>query len=177
MGIAEGFIDLEQIDIIELQAGPLQHLARRRDRLLEHYDRIACRNRQRMDARDRRKDETLERPFVDDQRGRRAIGHLAGVGGGDRSTDLDRLDRRYALGRRVTAYALVLIEGAAIGERYGGEFFRECPSIDGARGLAMAVQREGIHRLAGETIFVGDHLGAGELAELRDVVAASDGVA
>ena len=101
-----------QVDVAELHSCSPQRTLRGPDRLLQHNDRIAGGDGQVDDPRDRIETEALHRVGARDQRAGCAVGHLAGIGGGDRAAFSERLDRRHALHRCVEAHAFVLIERA-----------------------------------------------------------------
>src|SRR5579859_2974526 len=114
----------------------------------------------------------LERGFVDDQHGSRAVADLAGVGGGDDPAVLEGSHRTDRFQGGIAANALIMhmdmLVACRVLHRNGNDLVIESPGIDSRHGTPVAFKREPVERFAVESIFGRHHLRAGELAELGD---------
>src|SRR5690606_6656966 len=103
----EGLVDLEQVDVVDLHARPLERPLGRRQRRFQHDHRVVAQHRQVVDAGQRRQVQLLQRLFRDDHHARGAVADLAGGGGGDRPAFLQQLHALDAFEADVEADALV----------------------------------------------------------------------
>ena len=123
-----------------------------------------------VDARQRLDAERLQAAFVNDHHPRGAITDLRRGGGGEAAVLHDQLDAANRLKAGIEADAFidaVNMGGAIMGRHVDGDNLPvERPGFGGGRTTALAFIAKGIQRILRQIIFLGDHFGAGELAEL-----------
>jgi len=104
---AEGFVDFEQVDVVDLHAGLLQRALGRRDRGFQHDHRIVAQQGQVVDAGQGLDAQVLEALFRNDHHARGAVADLAGRGGGQAAVFPQQLHALDAFEAGVEANALV----------------------------------------------------------------------
>ncbi len=105
----EGLVDLEQINIVQPQAGPLEDAGRGRDRPIEHEHGVRADGDPGDDARQRLQAVAAHGAFRGNQQGRRAVADLAAVSSRDDAIGLeDRLEVSHLLPVGRPAHPLIL---------------------------------------------------------------------
>ena len=174
----KGFVDFIQVDIVKLHPRTLQRALRRADRRLQHDHRVFTDHRHVMDPRHRLDAQRLQPAFVDDHHARGAIADLRRSGRGQSAALLDQLDaaNRLEAGIETDAFVDGVQLGLAVMGRhvYGHDFAVKRPGVGGGGTAPLAFIAEFVEHILGEIIFLGDHFGAGELAELDARVARLD---
>jgi len=169
----EGFVDFEQVDVVDLHAGLLQRMRGRRQRRFEHDHRVAADHRHVVDARQRLDAQRLEPLLVDHHHAGRAVADLAGVGRRDVAAFTQRLHAGDAFERGLHADALVgrvlVAAAAAVGQTHVDRHHLglERTFERGRTRALMAQQREAVELFLRQLVLLGDHLRAHELAEVR----------
>ena len=85
----EGLVELDNIDLVERQAGPGQRLADRRHRAEAHQFGLAAGDREGADARQHRQPMLAGVILAGHQHRRRAVGQRRGAAGGDRTRGVE----------------------------------------------------------------------------------------
>src|SRR6266403_1890793 len=191
----EGFIYLEQIDVIEGETGLDENLARRWHRAVEHQGRAIPRIRHGYDPRPGRKAMRRGIGRRRQQQGRRAVDHPGRVAGvvdelnikvGELVADQTAksspagvdgevghgLERRFEAGkpleRRLRSRKFLMVEGQrAVVMIDGHQASAEMPASYGARGTLLALVRQCIEILTRNFLERGDGVGANTLIRLR----------
>ena len=158
----EGLVQLDQVDVVEAQPGPLQRLRGRRHRADAHDPRRHSGHGHRAHLGERRQPVRLGVARARDHHRGRAVVERARVARGDGAVLLEhRLQLRERLQRRVAARPLVgLDHGVALaavhGHRHG--LLVEAPGVDRRHGLLVAVQREAVLAHARDLALLGEVL-------------------
>ena len=176
----EGFVDLEEVDVLELQAGLLQYGGRAWDRTLEHEHRVGADDRLAGDPGARPDAELARRLGAHEQDRGCTVRDLARVGGRDAVLRVEgRLKRRRRLVAGVGADALVLLEqllvAVAVRRDLDGHDLRaQVALLGGLLGEPVAADAELVHLLARDPVLARHQLGRDalrhqvvELHELR----------
>src|SRR2546430_1946221 len=167
---SERLVDLDEVDVVQGERGPLQHALGRRDRTGQHDRRVHAGERRRDHARAGPDAERLRSLGRHEHERRGAVGDLRGVGGGHHTVGLEgRRQRRYFFAVDGHADALVGVEDGAVWERHRPDLALEPPLGDRASGLLVALRRELVELLALEPPRLGDQLRGNPLG--HDVVA------
>src|SRR5207342_3402296 len=120
----------------------------------------------------------LQRTFRHDQYARRTVAHLAGVAGRDHpvGTDCLQFGQRFQAGIGADAFVAIVAPSIAffVESVDDDDLAVESTANRGGSRFAVARQCEGVEFLAAKPMDLRHHLGAGELAELLDPVAALD---
>src|SRR6059058_778433 len=169
----EGFVELPEIDVLDLQAIALQQLRHGVDRSDAHLIRLAARRRPANEAAERIETALLGVLGFHQHDRRRAVGELAGVAGGDVFAGaLDRLELGEAFHGGLGTVALVAIDGVvddAFGFRrlvdhlhpglHRDDFVLELVGLLGGRHAALRFQRVFVLVFAAELVALGDDVG------------------
>ncbi|EEF26235.1 conserved hypothetical protein, partial [Ricinus communis] len=148
----ERFVDFDEVDVVDRQAGFFQRLARRGNRRGQHHDRVVANHGELVDARTRLQVVTLQRGFRNDQRGAGGVADLARHGGRQAAAGCQRIEGRHFF-ERGFAHGFVHLE---IADRH--DFAVETAGVDGGAGAVVRDEGEFFHRLAAEAVFLGDQL-------------------
>src|SRR4029077_1443790 len=146
------------------------------DWLIQHDDRIACRNRELDDARNRLELVLFQVLLDDDEGGGGAVADLAGIRGADDAALSEQLHGGNGFERSVITDALVRRVRSAF-DREWDDLVRESTRLRRRCRAPVAFECEAIERLAVEAVFLRHQLGTFELAEGLDAVATPDPVA
>ena len=142
----ERLVQLEEVDVVEREAGALEHALRRGDGADAHQLRLDARVREADEAELRREVERLGRLGGGEQRGRRAVGQPGGVARGDAAAGAERrAERRERLERRVRAEELVAVGDAPTYvciHSHRNDRFGHDAVVPGGRGLALRLDGE-----------------------------------
>ena len=165
----KGLVDLEQVDVIDRQAGLLQRAFGRVQRRVQHDHGIAAHHGHVVDPRHRLDTERFQALFVDDHHAGGAVADLAGACRGELAVLGDQLDAPDAREADVEADAFVNIVGIgrAVGARdlHRNDLVFEAAGLGGGNRALVAVIGILIQFVFGEAVFFRHHLCAGELAE------------
>src|SRR5574338_384505 len=104
----ERLVDLDEVDLVELHAGLLQRVARRRDRGRQHVDGVVGAHAQMVDARPRLEPVVLQRALGGHEQRGRAVGDLARDRRREAPTGRERLQLSHLLEARVAPRSLVV---------------------------------------------------------------------
>ena len=124
----ERLVDLEQVDVVDGQAGLGQHLLGGRDRTGEHHHRVDAGEGEGVEPGPRAEAELVGLLLAHDQHGGGAVGDLRGVAGGDLAVGLER---RLQVGERLDG-------GAGADALVGGD---ELVGLDDLARLAVEAAR------------------------------------
>ena len=106
----ERLVQLEEADVVDAEAGPLEHGLRRRDGAEPHQLRLDARVGEAGEPHLRLEAELLDRPLRGEDAGRRSVRQPGGVAGGDAAARTEgRRKAREALHRRVRPEELVAV--------------------------------------------------------------------
>ena len=170
----EGLVALDGVELLDVHAGPGEQLAGDGVGRREHEDRVLGTDGEVHEAGAGRETQLVGRLPAGDQHGRRAVGHLRGVAGGDvgRRIGLPAL-RRGQLGQGLEAgvgpNALVVVEGLArdvalgVLERDGDDLLGEVARLGGLVGPPVALEGVLVHVLTADLPAFGEDLGDAEL--------------
>ena len=173
----EGFVDLDESDLVQGEAGPVERLAGRGDRRREHQDGVVAREGERDEAGAGPQTQAHGRAPLHDQQRRRGIADLRRVARRDQPVRHEsRLERGKLVHAGVGADAFVPAHGGSSAvpgwDRHRHDLRREAPVGGGARGPAMALQAPRVEIAAAQAPLLGDPLGADALRHETIVVAA-----
>jgi hypothetical protein len=161
----ECLVDLDQVDLGQGHPGLVQGVRGGRDRGGEHEHRVVAAGGQVGDPGHRGQAVLADRAGRRDQQGRRAVGDLAGQGGGDPAAWAQRREGGHLVQGGVAAGALVLGH-VGVGHDLGVERL----GVDRADGPLVAGQGVLLHLGAGDVPLVGDQVGGAELGDLLGAV-------
>ncbi len=105
---SEGFVDFDEVDVLEAHARLLESIFRRREGRGQHHDRIGGAHAHVRDPRARLEVVFLERLFRNDQQRGGGIGNLTGDASGNAATLFQRLQAGHAFQRGVAARTFVV---------------------------------------------------------------------
>src|SRR4051812_45087293 len=162
----EGLVDLDQVDVVDRQAGLLQGVRRRRDGRREHVDRVGAAHGEMVHSGAGSEVVLLERPLADHEDRGGAVRDLRRDRRGDPAALAHRLERLHLLEAGVTPRTFV--GGDAF---VSGDLAVEPALVDRLDRPPMRLEREGLHVLAGDAPLLGDELGAVELVDRLVAVA------
>ncbi len=107
----EGLVDLEEVDVVDREAGLREQLLHRRERADAHDRRVDARRCEGAEVAERLEPERLGLLAAHHERRRRAVGERRAVAGGDAALGRERgLERGEPLERGVGARQLVALE-------------------------------------------------------------------
>src|SRR6201999_1242368 len=132
-------VDLEQVDVLDRYAGPLQRLLAGLDRAQAHDLRRQAAHAGGDDAGQRLEAEFLGLDVAGDHHRRRAVVQRAGVARGNGAVGPeDRLELADLLVGGAGARAVVLAHRAAVGQRDRDDLALEEAALDGLLGTVLA---------------------------------------
>src|SRR3954468_21203789 len=162
----ERLVDLDEVDVVDRQAGLLQGVRRRGDRRREHVDRVGTAYREMVHAGAGSEVVLLERALADHEDRGRTVRDLRRDRRGDPAALAHGLERLHLLEAGVTPRTFV--GGDAF---VGGDLAVEAAFVDRLDRSPVRLEREGLHVLAGDAPLLGDELGTVELVDRLVAVA------
>ena len=191
----EGFVDLEEIDVVQRQAGAGEHAARRGHRRVQHQRRAVALVGGRHHAGARFETMRLGVIRRGEQQRRRTVDDAGRIAGVVDEVDLEigiflqdqfaerqavgvernigellegGLERREAFGRGLRPREFLAVErDRAVVIVHGDEALFEVTGLDRGVGAALALQGKGVDIGAGDALHRGDGVGADALIGLR----------
>ena len=177
----ERFVDLNEVDVVDGEAGALQHFVRCRNRCGEHVARIIASKREVHETSAGGETQLVALFFAHDENGRGTVGDLRGVAWCDAAAFFHWAERRLEHSERLhrgVTQAFVGGHHVALGIEHRQDLAIEAALIGGTQCVCLAAQTECVHVVAGDVPLVGNEFGRDALwheATLRCVASANCG--